>query len=67
MREVYQVTIHGRKLESCDLRQLLARAVREKKNLDRKLRISSSVVKSAAQVWNYTGSRSTAFAFSGMQ
>jgi hypothetical protein len=67
MREIYQVTIHGRKMESCDLRQLLARAVREKKSLDRRLRISSSVIRPAAQGWNYTGPGPTAFALTGMQ
>lgn len=38
MKEIYQVTIRGRKFESRDLRQLLARAVHEKKNLDERLR-----------------------------
>lgn len=66
MKEIYQVTIHGRKMESCDLRQLLARAVREKKSLDRRLRISSSVVSPTAQGWNYSGPGPTALALSGM-
>ena len=47
MREVYKVTIRGRKLEGLDLRQLLARAVREKRNLDERLRIAS-----VAARWN---------------
>ena len=34
----YRVTIHGRPLEGCDLRRLVARAVREKKSMDRVLR-----------------------------
>ena len=34
----YRVTIHGRTLEGCDLRRLVARAVREKKSMDRVLR-----------------------------
>jgi hypothetical protein len=34
----YRVTIHGRTLEGCDLRRLVARAVREKKSQDRVLR-----------------------------
>jgi hypothetical protein len=38
MERIYKVTIHGRKLESCDLRQLLARAVTEKRNMDNRLR-----------------------------
>jgi|WetSurSiteA1Bulk_404760.scaffolds.fasta_scaffold325937_2 hypothetical protein len=39
MERTYQVTIHGRKLESCDLRLLLARAVTEKRNMDRRIRL----------------------------
>jgi len=34
----YRVTIHGRTLEGCDLKRLVARAVREKKSMDRVLR-----------------------------
>jgi hypothetical protein len=41
MSQIYQITIHGRKMEGRDLRQLLARAVREKRNLDARLRISA--------------------------
>jgi hypothetical protein len=36
---IYQVTIHGRKLESRDLRLLLARAVTEKRNMDSRTRL----------------------------
>jgi hypothetical protein len=36
--QIYRVTIRGRKLESRNLRELLARAVSEKRNMDRKLR-----------------------------
>jgi hypothetical protein len=35
---IYRVTIHGRTLENCDVRKLLARAVQEKKSMDRVLR-----------------------------
>ncbi len=36
MQEIFTVTIQGRKLESRDLRQLLARAVREKRGLKKR-------------------------------
>jgi hypothetical protein len=39
MQQIYQVTIHGRVLESKDLRKLLSRAVSEKKMLDRRFRL----------------------------
>ena len=42
MGAIYQVTVHGRKLESCDLRKLLARAVAEKRTMDRRLRLWES-------------------------
>lgn len=35
MEKIYRVSIHGRVLENCDLRKLLASAVREKRNMDR--------------------------------
>ena len=38
MKNIYKVTIHGMTLESCNLRQLLARAVSEKRNMDQRLR-----------------------------
>ena len=38
MRDIYRVTIHGRTLESRDLRQLLARAVSEKRGMEQRLR-----------------------------
>ena len=38
MKSIYQVTIHGRTLEGRDLKQLLARAVSEKRNMDRSMR-----------------------------
>ncbi len=38
MRNIYRVTIHGRVLESRDLRQLLARAVSEKRGMDQRFR-----------------------------
>ncbi len=43
MREIYRVTIHGQTLEGRDLRQLLARAVSEKREMDRKMIISSGL------------------------
>jgi len=39
MNGIYQVTVRGRKLESRDLRKLLARAVAEKRNMDQRLRL----------------------------
>ena len=36
MQKIYYVIIKGRTLESRDLKELLARAVSEKRNLDRK-------------------------------
>ena len=41
MHTIYQVTIHGRTLESRDLRRLLARAVSEKRIMDRRLQLFS--------------------------
>ena len=41
MRAIYRVTIHGRILESGDLQKLLARAVQEKRNMDRILQSQS--------------------------
>lgn len=41
MRAIYRVTIHGRILESADLQKLLARAVHEKRNMDRILQSQS--------------------------
>ena len=38
MKHIYRVKIHGRTLENCDMRRLLARAVQEKKSMDRILR-----------------------------
>jgi hypothetical protein len=38
MSTIYQVTVHGRKLESRDLRKLLARAVAEKRSMDQRMR-----------------------------
>lgn len=38
MHTIYRVTIRGRTLESRDLRKLLAKAVEEKRNMDRVLR-----------------------------
>ena len=55
MNGIYQVTVHGRKLESKDLRKLLARAVAEKRNMDQRLRLLA-----ALQVGPYSLSRSGA-------
>jgi hypothetical protein len=38
MAEIYRVTIHGRVLESRNLRQLLSRAVAEKRDMDTRCR-----------------------------
>lgn len=38
MSRIYQVTIHGTILESKDLKKLLARAVHEKRDMDRRVR-----------------------------
>ncbi len=38
MKEIYRVRVCGRVFESRNLRQLLAAAVTEKRNMDRKLR-----------------------------
>jgi hypothetical protein len=43
MHMIYQVTVRGRKLESCDLRKLLARAVAEKRSMDQRLRLFGSL------------------------
>jgi len=43
MNGIYQVTVRGRKLESRDLRKLLARAVAEKRNMDQRLRLFPSL------------------------
>jgi hypothetical protein len=49
MQQIYQVTIHGKTLESRDLRKLLSRAVLEKRMMDRRCRLSfpASVVRLA--------------------
>ena len=39
MAEIYRVTIHGRVLESRNLRQLLSRAVAEKRDMDTRCRV----------------------------
>jgi len=43
MSVIYQVTVHGRKLESRDLHKLLARAVAEKRSMDLRLRLNRSL------------------------
>jgi hypothetical protein len=45
MNGIYQVTVRGRKLESRDLRKLLARAVAEKRAMDQRLRLFASLRK----------------------
>ncbi len=47
MQTIYQVTIHGRVLESRDLKKLLARAVSEKKNMD-SIRLRSTLCRNVA-------------------
>ena len=42
MKKVYYVMIKGRMLESRDLKELLARAVSEKRNSDRKFRLQTA-------------------------
>lgn len=42
MKKVYYVMIKGRTLESHDLKELLARAVSEKRNSDRKFRLQAA-------------------------
>jgi len=44
MSGIYQVIVRGRRLESRDLRKLLARAVAEKRIMDQKLRLFGSLV-----------------------
>ncbi len=39
MNEIYRVTIHGKVLESRNLKQLLSRAVAEKRDMDTRCRI----------------------------
>jgi hypothetical protein len=41
MNKIYYVVIKGRTLESRDLKELLARAVAQKRNLDRKSHLQS--------------------------
>jgi hypothetical protein len=67
MEEIYRITIHGRKLESRDLRQLLARAVQEKRNLDQRLRIASSAGRSADRGWSCTSPSTAAFALGAVR
>jgi hypothetical protein len=47
MNGIYQVTVRGRKLESRDLRKLLARAVAEKRSMDQRLRLFASLHRDA--------------------
>ncbi len=39
MNQIYRVTIHGRVLESKNLKQLLSRAVAEKRDMDTRCRV----------------------------
>jgi hypothetical protein len=43
MNTVYRITVRGRRLESRDLRKLLAQAVAEKRIMDQRLRLFASV------------------------
>jgi len=59
MGKVYYVMIKGRTLESRNLKELLARAVSEKRNMDRKFRVQarprSTIVENSASA-AYAGS-----------
>ncbi|HYK88552.1 MAG TPA: hypothetical protein VE398_07265 [Acidobacteriota bacterium] len=61
MEDIYQVTIHGRKLESRNLRELLARAVREKRSADRRFRTALSANAIHLSGWGCAGSGLPAF------
>jgi len=43
MNDIYQVTVRGKRMESRDLRKLLARAVAEKRTMDQRLRLFASL------------------------
>lgn len=45
MNAIYHVTVRGKKLESRDLRKLLARAVAEKRTMDERLRLFTTLQK----------------------
>jgi len=45
MNDIYQVTVRGQRLESRDLRKLLARAVAEKRSMDERFRLFISLHK----------------------
>ena len=47
MNDIYRVTVRGKRLESRDLRRLLARAVAEKRTMDQRLRIFSTLQRDA--------------------
>ena len=59
MQRIYQVTIHGRVLESSDLRKLLSRAVSEKKAMDKRLMLSN-LRRAAPPQEALTGAQATA-------
>jgi len=48
MNEIYRVKIHGKTLESRNLRVLLARAVSEKRNMDRVFRLAGPRLRAQA-------------------
>jgi hypothetical protein len=58
MNQIYQVTVHGRRLESRDLRKLLAMAVAEKRSMDRRMRLSAPGFR---QTYLHAGSSLTEF------
>jgi len=58
MNGIYQVTVRGRKLESRDLRKLLARAVAEKRAMDQRLRLFASLQREVASGSGAAGSGS---------
>ncbi len=45
MDAIYRVTVRGKRLESRDLRKLLARAVAEKRTMDERLRLFATLPK----------------------
>lgn len=48
MQRIYRVKIHGRVLESSDLRKLLSRAVSEKRAMDKRVRMLSDLRRPSA-------------------
>jgi len=51
MKKIYRTTIQGQILESDDLRQLLAKAVAEKRALGRKMKVALGSREAAGSSW----------------